>query len=402
MTDIATLGLAINSAPVTQASAALDAFQKSANIAADAADKLTEAAKPAASSTATLDKAAAAATGSSNDLAKSHGGLSSQAMSAQHAVRSMIEQISLGAPPTQILTNQLGHLSYAASGPGGITGAFKEAGGALLGLINPAVLVGAAAVAIGAGFALAVNSIVQSGKAFDDVSHSAGTAMDTLQGLARVAGSDGIGSADFLKAYGKFAGDVYDANHALGQLGDLLHANGQSAGSTASAFGKVADLIKNSSSDQQRLQLLQQAGLPATMEWVRLMQQGSDGIAAATKNFIQMNPEQQKLVDQAREFDKAWSSVIANISTGFKNAVLSGVSAMSQLGPAIQNLYLKLGADPRGILKSAMVAGDQGLDAGSDVSKFYSGLGSGAPGNAPKPTPVDPQAAMRADRKSVV
>lgn len=396
MTDIASLGIAIDSRAATTAAVALNAFQKSANAAADASDALAGAAKPAAAATAAMDKAAAAATGSSDNLAKSHGGLSTQAMSAQHSIRSLIEAMVSGQPISMALGQQMNHLSYAATGPGGITGAFKEAGGAILGLINPAVAIGAAVVALGAGFALSVNSIVQSGKAFDDVSHSAGTAMNTLQAFANVASSEGVGSSDFLKAYGKFAGDVYDANHALGQLGDLLRANGQSAGSTASAFGKVADLVKNSASDQQRMQILQQAGLPATMDWVRLMQQGSDGIAAATKGFTDMNPEQQKLVDTARDLDKAWSTVITNISTGFKNAILGGVSAMSQLGTFIQNLYLKAGADPKGILKSAMAAGDQGLNKDTDVSKFYTGLGAGAPGNAPAKPTVDPNALQKA------
>ncbi|MFT4116537.1 phage tail length tape measure family protein [Bradyrhizobium sp.] len=59
--------------------------------------------------------------------ADAHAALSTQAMAAQHAVRSMVEQIAMGVPPSQVLLQQINHLSYAATGPGGLKGAFQEA-----------------------------------------------------------------------------------------------------------------------------------------------------------------------------------------------------------------------------------------------------------------------------------
>ncbi|WP_256807776.1 hypothetical protein [Bradyrhizobium sp. Bra64] len=76
------------------------------------------------------------------------GGLSSQSQAAAHAVRSMVESISLGVSPVQALTQQMNHLSYAASGPGGITGAFGGIGR----MIGTGGVVGIAVAAATAAF----------------------------------------------------------------------------------------------------------------------------------------------------------------------------------------------------------------------------------------------------------
>jgi hypothetical protein len=84
-------------------------------------------------------------------VAQAHAGLSTQAMSLQHAMRSSIEMMAMGISPTQILASQINHLSYVATGPGGLSGAFKE----LIGLIGGpqnALVVGGLAAAGAAGY----------------------------------------------------------------------------------------------------------------------------------------------------------------------------------------------------------------------------------------------------------
>jgi hypothetical protein len=94
-----------------------------------------------------------ASTHAVNDNAKAHEGLSVQGQSAFHSIRSMAEQLALGAPPTQALTAQLNHLSFAASGPGGLKGAFGEAIGMLGNFITPTTAAIAGVVALGAAIA---------------------------------------------------------------------------------------------------------------------------------------------------------------------------------------------------------------------------------------------------------
>ncbi|AMN42068.1 phage tail length tape measure family protein [Rhodoplanes sp. Z2-YC6860] len=90
-------------------------------------------------------QAAAAKYGTAGAAAKAlgdaHVGLSAQGQAALHSIRSVTEQITLGIPITQALTGQMSHLAYAASGQGGITGAFSEAAS-----IFPRLVAGAASM----------------------------------------------------------------------------------------------------------------------------------------------------------------------------------------------------------------------------------------------------------------
>lgn len=104
---------------------------------------------------ATVQRAASLATNDNikgvGGLAEAHTRLSTQGMEAFHVMRSVTEQMAIGAPPTMILAQHLSQLSYAASGPGGLKGAFGEAITVLRGFITPmtAVVAGLAAVAAG-------------------------------------------------------------------------------------------------------------------------------------------------------------------------------------------------------------------------------------------------------------
>jgi phage-related minor tail protein len=66
------------------------------------------------------------ATKSVKGLSEAHGGLTTQAQSLFHAIRGAGEQIALGVPITQAATAQINHLTYAASGEGGLSGAFGQ------------------------------------------------------------------------------------------------------------------------------------------------------------------------------------------------------------------------------------------------------------------------------------
>src|SRR5207244_2671344 len=126
--DIAVLGIKVDAT--------------SAAAAAKTLDTLTAAAKPAAVAATNLEKA-------SRGVASAHAGMSTQSMAAFHATRSLVESLAMGIPVSQALTAQMNHLSYAASGANGITGAFKEVAGSLLRMVSPATLVVGGLAAIG-------------------------------------------------------------------------------------------------------------------------------------------------------------------------------------------------------------------------------------------------------------
>jgi hypothetical protein len=378
----ATLGFQINTAPVKQAVADLDKLVPSANAAQAALDRLNKsgapavaaisqigmAAGPARSATEAMVSAAVAAadtykakfapaldsvssvlaravadanvyntalkngTTVSKALADAHGGLSTQAMAAQHSIRSAVEQFTLGVPPSMILTQQLNHLAFAASGQGGISGAFKEAGAAMLGLLNPTTLVIGGIVAAGAATYGANAYWKETEKQFDDVARAAGTTIQQLHALQEAASSKGIESSDFLTSSGKFASDLYDAKNNMGGLAALLVANGKYATDFAGTLGSVADIISRASTAQQKMQLLQQAGLPATMDWVKFMSQGGDAVHKAADEANSLNPQLQSMVDKARDFDDSWDRAWKNFKNDAYWAITGAKSLLNDVG----------------------------------------------------------------------
>jgi hypothetical protein len=156
----------------------------------------------------------------------------------------------------------------------------------------------------------------------------------------------------------------------MGSLGTFLRANGKSATDFQGTLGTVADLIKNAKDDQQRMQLLQQAGLPATMQWVRFLSQGKDGIRAATAEAVKFNESAEgQLIASARRFDEAWNTTTTKFVNRFKSGMLEIVGAMS--GVQVPQWMVNIGrgaaggvlGGPIGMMAGGIRGGMQGNDA---------------------------------------
>jgi conjugal transfer/entry exclusion protein len=187
-------------------------------------------------------------------------------------------------------------------------------------------------------------SVIDSEKKFDDLSHSVGVGVGQLHALQSAAAFKGIDTEDFAKGMAHFAGSVYQAQHGMGELADVFRANNTTAKSFTDYLEKASDLIKNAGSDQQRLQLLQQMGLPATMDWVRFLSQGKDAIRAATEEATKFDEAaEQKMVASARRFDEAWDKAWKNFSTGAKSGILTALDAMTQLSDKADGLAKTVG-----------------------------------------------------------
>jgi hypothetical protein len=130
----------------------------------------------------------------------------------------------------------------------------------------------------------------------------------------------------------KFSDEVYQAQTGLGSLGELLRANGSSAKSVQDAFSKVADLVQGASTNQQKLVVLQQAGLPATQQWVNLMSQGSSGIKDAIDQATKFgDAADEQMIAKARAFDESWNKSWTNFSTQAKTAIVNAVNYFDDL-----------------------------------------------------------------------
>ena len=150
--DLAMLGLGVDSGPVTKAATELDKLTAAAKDAQGAAQGLEKGATKTATATQTLAAGVAKAKAAHGQLGGEAQTTTAQILALQHAIRSATEQIALGVSPLTVLTQQLSHLSFVASGPGGITGTLSAVASSIASVITPFRL---AAVGIGA-FGIAV------------------------------------------------------------------------------------------------------------------------------------------------------------------------------------------------------------------------------------------------------
>jgi len=300
---------------------------------------LTEAQKASAAANNLLTSSQKQLSEETDTLSKAHGALSTQAMSAFHSVRSMTEGLAMGMPVTTVLAQQINHLSYAASGPGGLKAAFGDVLGSFTKMLSPALLIGGAFTAIAAGSLLAIRSLVNTEKAFDDLARTTNTTIGLMHSLAEAASFKGIGEGEFTQGMEKFAQQVSLAQHNMGELRETLMANGQSANSFTEYLQKAAELIRQSATDQQRLQMLQSMGLPATMDWVRFLSQGKDAIQAAVAEANHFDDAASKaMVEKSRAFEESWNRAWSNFKTWARSATMDVATWLGDITDKANNL----------------------------------------------------------------
>ena len=371
MSDIARLGLAIDSAPVTTATTALDKFQRSANAAAAGADKLASSAKPAAVNATALQKSAETA-GKALEKVSTNTGLARHEMiNLSRQIQDVGVSLASGQSPFMVLAQQGTQIAdiFGSSKTGSVGGAMKQIGSGIASVITPLRLLSVTVAGLAIGGVFAFKSIADSAKQFDDVARSINTTAGALHSLQQAAAVKGIGQDDFFKGMQSFGAAVYDAKNNMGSLAEVFRANGASAKDFNGYLEKAADLIKNAANDQQRLQILQQMGLPSTIQWVDLMKQGKDGIRAATAEAIKFNESAEwQLVASARKFDEAWNKAMSNWSNNIKSALLNGLNALDNFTFSGIDKFKALAANSYGKGSAVSLAGGSQL-SGADANK---------------------------------
>lgn len=191
---------------------------------------------------------AASAASEGTKLANVHGTLNTQAMALSHSIRSTVEQLALGVPPTQVLTQQFAHLSYAASGPGGLSGAMTSVWTILKSLISPAFLVVGAIGAVAAALIVATYDFVQSeaklATAAGGLGRAANTTVGQLQSIAEAAASGGkvtVTSAENMEAAFLQTGKIGVQNYGslIDVVKDYAAQTGQSTDDAAKSLAKM-------------------------------------------------------------------------------------------------------------------------------------------------------------------
>lgn len=249
-------------------------------------------------------------------------------------LRGRIERVMAAAKAADVGTSLSGGMSvltvaaqqlpqivdvFASSKTATVGGVLKQIWSGTTALITPMRALGLGIAAVGVGGALMYSSWKGTTLVLDDAARSADLTTRELSKLQAVASVKGISNDEFNKGIQGFARGVYDAKNGMGDLAQVFAVNNKHAADFDGYLGTAADLIKNARNDQQRLVLLQQMGLPATMEWVRLLSGGAEGLRKAKDgmNEFAANPE---MVASTRRFTESWNQAWANFGLNGRNA----------------------------------------------------------------------------------
>jgi hypothetical protein len=327
VTDIATLGLAVDSRQVTQATGELN--------------KLAAAAKPAAANVGALEKAAAGAgaafpkVGSEADkVAKSTANTTRSLAQLSFQFNDIASGLAMGQSPFMIMAQQGGQVFQVWQQNNNV---FKDAAKWIGSVLTPMRVLGiAGAAAAVAGYA--VNAAWNASmRQFDDTSRAIGTTINELRSLQSAASVKGID--DFSVSAEKFSAAIYQARSGAGGLAEVFRANNVQVGTFTETLARAAELIRNAKDDQQRLALLQKMGLPATMDWVRLLEQGGSRIAKIAGDTGNAGSRiESELVKRARDFDEAWDGAWRSFKDSAADAITWAKGGLADLIDAFRNL----------------------------------------------------------------
>jgi phage-related minor tail protein len=297
-------------------------------------------------------------TGADANAAAGHvGGLSTQAMALSHAMRGATEQIALGVPPSQALLGQLNHLTYAASGPGGLSAAFSQLGtmarGGLGWLAATVGVTGGVAAGIAAIGVAAVVAATQYGAAQRDMQLA-------LSGTGRasgvVASQINAIAAQSASAFGESISQARDVATALASTGKIGREQVEQLTPLADQLGRIFG--EDTASAGRRL--AQAFADPA--KGAADLNQRLGFLDAATLKLITDMQAQGKVAD-------AQGILFAGLKRAIDESNVS-ISTTTQLwtalGNGISNAWDAFGA---GVSRATGIGFTQGLDEKLDESK---------------------------------
>jgi hypothetical protein len=312
LADIATLGLAVDSRQVTGATKELDKLTVAGKKAEDAAKGLGRAAGPGLSAVESAAKRA----GVSVEEFRARMAKASESVNKNFPL--MSKGAKEAAASAYALTDALGG---GKGGGDGVVPATERAEKTTRNFAETLTrrFVVAYAVSQIRTLGRALVSLTADVARVGDLGRLTGLGSSGVQGVTSAAGFKGIASDAFSGALVAFNQQIPLAKEGIGSLGALLRGNRVTVTDTADAFFKVADLVKNAASDTARLSILQQAGLPATMEMARFMGQGATAIREAAAGTSKLTDAQ---VEAARRIEDRWNELWTNFKTGGKAAMV--------------------------------------------------------------------------------
>lgn len=290
------------------------------------------------------------------ELAAAHKGLDAQGQAAFHSVRSVVEQLALGIPPTQALTGQINHLTFAASGEGGLSGAFSQVGSFVGRMITPmTVAIGTtAALAAGAAYlALQYDKVqVSSQRAISGAGARTGTTVSDL--------NDFVGKNASVSTTGLSDKEVRSLGEAFTATGEIV----------VSRLHGMSDAV------------------------VGFANQTGKSVTEASKEFVQFGTDPKKALDELSatygNFDVATRKAVdalvqADDKTGAFNVILDALAEKSKAAAQNMTLVEQAGRGLTTLLgKTAPGTGPSGLESQLEAarSKLNAAIEQGTSGNS--------------------
>jgi lambda family phage tail tape measure protein len=226
--------------------------------------------------------------------------------------------------------------------------------------------------------------------AFGDISSRLGASTNAVGGLSRVAGANGVDTQTLLKDITAFAGRLDESRQYAAELGNLFHANGLTIRrDVLDNLEQVADLVRNARTEWDKLSILQQAGISATRENVRLYEQGGAALRAQVQAAT--DPAFENLARQAENFSRKWNIAWTNFKQDGQSAFLSLTGFFSRLSDEADQFLNKItnGAVAKNLLSVRLQNGATGKNADfsdfSGIDRFISDQGGkSSPANNPQ------------------
>jgi hypothetical protein len=342
----------------------------------------------------------AGATAANDNFTKSAGLAKHEMVNLSRQVQDIGVSLSSGQSPFTVLVQQGTQVADIFSNSQGSIRGFASQ---ITSVLTPVRLLAGGVALLGVAAVAAIVSWRSFALQLDDTARQAGITSSEMAKLQAAASFRGIGNEDSAKAFGGFSRAIYDAKNNMGGLAEVFIANNMRAGDFNKSLEQSADLIKNAASDQQRLVLLQQMGLPATMQWVRFMSQGAEGIRKAKEEATAFGgAANDNMVAKAREFDEALNKMTTNFGMRWRGALVDVAGFFDQLSDKATAALMRIPGIgkkvPVNLLRQQMEnsllddPSGRGLRGKTDFGDFYGAFGKTftAPGSG-KVT-VDPDA----------
>jgi hypothetical protein len=286
------------------------------------------------------------------------GAMTTQGMAAFHTLRGGTEMLLQGVSPMRVLAMEMNNITYAASGTGGLKGAFMEAIGIFKGMLNPVVAVGSAFAGLAAGvLASAVsfsNSQSKISLALTGTGKAAGVTVgkineiaDSVSSAGDLSRSEATTVATAIAATGKASADVTEKATGLAHAYSLVFNKDlpDSAKDLAAALADPAkgiDILNDRLGEWDASQVQLVKNLDASGDKAAAQQIILGGL---TKAFADVESK-TTLWGQALNFV---GNKLSNLFTSTGKAVAGDSSPGAQLAAAQARLKQLQQGGPRGI-----------------------------------------------------